>query len=420
MAVTVSRIQLGEGVFLTRIEDPKFKTNSVSVRFISKLAPETSAAFSLAPAVLTTSNKKFPTRTALSEKLSALYGASLSTNSAKIADMQYSSFSCSCIRDEFALADEPVTEETVTLLLDCIFNPATEDGVFQNSYFELRKQELLDSIDAEINDKRSYALLRAGYTVFENEAGALPPYGSREQVEQLTNAGVFAAYRQLLADSVVEITAAGGGGLDKTIAILEEQFGALPRENVHTAVYRAFSPLKSEPARVTEELDVSQCKMVLAFKTTFEDLYKTKVCVALFGGTPFSKLFMNVREKLSLCYYCVARNIDGKGTMIVDCGVEKDNIRVAEEEILRQLADVAAGNFSEEELENTRLYIADAFRSNYDSLSDLSGWYFVQQTRGTQLSPDAVIRIIHAVTREDVIACAQSMALDTVYVLQNP
>lgn len=43
----------------------------------------------------------------------------------------------------------------------------------------------------------------------------------------------------------------------------------------------------------------------------------------VFGGGPYSRLFMNVREKLSLCYYCSARLIRGKGIIVIQSGIEK-------------------------------------------------------------------------------------------------
>jgi predicted Zn-dependent peptidase len=137
----------------------------------------------------------------------------------------------------------------------------------------------------------------------------------------------------------------------------------------------------------------------------------------MYGGTPFSKLFANVREKLSLCYYCQAAIVECKGAMLVDSGVEPGNEQKAEQEILNQLESLRAGDFTDEEIENTKKYLIGAYLSNYDSSEDLNSWYFFQFARGTNDSPKDAIEKINAATREDIINSANSFKLDTVYTL---
>ena len=60
--------------------------------------------------------------------------------------------------------------------------------------------------------------------------------------------------------------------------------------------------------------------------TPDEGVPATRLMAALFGGTPNSKLFLNVREKLSLCYYCSASYNSMKGIMLVQSGVEVKRI----------------------------------------------------------------------------------------------
>lgn len=159
--------------------------------------------------------------------------------------------------------------------------------------------------------------------------------------------------------------------------------------------------------------------MVLVFKTDFADRYALKIMNMIFGETPVSKLFMNVREKLSLCYYCASRIAYSKGALIVDSGVEKENIQKAEEEILRQLDEIKNGNFTDEEMQNALLSVDNALSAVGDTPSSYSSWYFDRLCDGEFLTPEQVMEKYRAVSREDIIRAAESLKLDTVYLMLN-
>ena len=60
-----------------------------------------------------------------------------------------------------------------------------------------------------------------------------------------------------------------------------------------------------------------------------EELSAMRMMVAILGGTATSKLFLNVREKQSLCYYCGANLDRTKGIVLIDSGVRPDNAEAA-------------------------------------------------------------------------------------------
>ena len=139
----------------------------------------------------------------------------------------------------------------------------------------------------------------------------------------------------------------------------------------------------------------------------------------LYGGSPFSRLFIHVREKKSLCYYCAARFDQDTGIITVDIGVEKENRDKAREAILEQLAAVAAGDFSGGELDSAKLSYVNSLRSIPDGLGSLEGWYLSQILRGTQVTPEEEAAAIRKVTREAVVEAAARVTLDTVYFLTS-
>lgn len=418
MALNISREKISDGINLTTITDRKFKTNYFSVRFISKLDKKTVSENAIIPNLLITSNSTYKTRTELTKKLSGLYGSNLGTVNHKYSDNQVVGVSASCICDSYALNGEKLTSELIDLLTDCIFHPQIENDGFLAKDFNLRKQELIDGIIAEINDKRTYAIIRANTSIYKDEPSEIPSYGTREGAEALDPVVVYNAYKNLLKTAQIEIMIVSGDEITSEKEKLKQAFLQIERDYASNA-FKNSSPVKSEIAEVTENVDVNQCKMVMAFKTSYDKLYVNRLMTAMLGGTAFSKLFTNVREKLSLCYYCAAGFVEGKNVLIVDSGVEKENITKAREEIINQVNALAKGDFEDSELENAVLSISGDFKSNYDTTGELSSWVFIQSLRGDNFTPEQAIDTLSKITRKEVIEAASALKLDTVYVMQG-
>jgi predicted Zn-dependent peptidase len=168
-------------------------------------------------------------------------------------------------------------------------------------------------------------------------------------------------------------------------------------------------------------MELSQAKLVLGMRTgeikTQRQTRAARVFAALYGGTPFSKLFLNVREKLSLCYYCAARFDSATKLLYVDCGIEPANKEKAQAEILAQLKAIREGAFTDEELHETKLLMYNSLRSTRDSLSSIETWYLTRILRGQEESPEEDLAAIAEITREEVMEAAAKVTLDTVYFL---
>lgn len=417
LKISYSREKIGDGIYFSSIVNECQKTNSIFVQLVTKLSEDTAALNAVIPYVLSNSSDKYRTVTSLSRKLSELYGASLRGNTLKYGDSQVVLVASSCINDCYTLEGEKITGETAAVLMDCVTDPYIENGGFYESDFNLKKQELIDDIDAEINEKRSYAIRRAGETVYKGEPAAISAKGSKSRAESITAVSAYEQYLNLLKTAGIEITFVGADAPDESIIkIIKDGFAHVKREYAGDNG-SALSPVKSEPVRVQDRLDVVQSKMVMAFKSDCRNTEAMKLMSAVFGGTPFSKLFLNVREKLSLCYYCASGYNERKGVLTVDSGVENENIEKAEKEILNQLENVKNGDFTDSEVNEARLAVINGLRGVNDSARSIADWYFKQNYSGSSDSPEDEIEKMYKVKREDIIEAAKSLTLDTVYVL---
>lgn len=418
MTTSYQRTPLSERIAFSTVTDPKLKSNVLHIYFFQPLEPKTAAACALACGLVASSNAAFPSNEAMNRKLHLLYGADLSCSVARHGDFQLLSLHASAIADRYALNHEPLLQELTQILLDCLLNPNAKDNAFDETEFRIQQKELLDNIDAEINEKRIYAIRQAERTAFRGEPAAYSAMGTKEEVLALTPEKVYVAFQNMLQTAKIEILFVGPEKRPELLPLMQKAFSELPEKCPFEASFYVPSPAKEQPAEVVEALPVGQCKVVMQWKTNDTDRYAVRLMTMLLGGTPSSKLFLHVREQMSLCYYCAARYSEWKQTMTVDSGIDTVNLEKAKAAIQAELASLAHGDFTDEEVENLLLFTHNVLQSTGDSAESYITWYLTQICSGEELTPKEVEQRYRNVTREELIAAAKSMQLDTVYTMK--
>ena len=413
---------LKKGIWFSGICDKKFKKNQISVFLLTDHKPETAAANALIPFLLRKGCRTFPDFTALNQQLCSLYDASLSADVGVLGTSQTISLSISTLDDRFALSRDSVVEDCCRLLCDILMHPnLDEEGLFPQEQLELERQILLDAIDAEQNDKRRYALLRYSRLLYSGENAALPRYGSREDVADLTAQQVTAAYQDLIRNAQIELLFVGSGDPEVAFSHFVLALSCLEEQSRASFVPSPIHPRREQPQQVTEYMEMVQSKLVMGFSSgigTDHPLADAmRVMNIIFGSSPFSLLFRNVRERLSLCYYANSQYDRARGVMTVDSGIEENKRQQTQEEILRQLARMQAGDFPEESLGQAVLSATDALRTVSDSLTSLGGFVLTQLLTEKNSTIEQEIAKLQAVTKEQVVAAARRLQLDTVYFL---
>ena len=414
------RTQIADGVCFSCVRDEKFKHNSITINLIVPLDMRTAAAYAVLPGILRKGSASCPDFTKLERTLCELYGASLSADVSKHGEYQILGCSIIGIDDRFALAGEKISERCAELLTDMVLCPNITDGAFPQKDFELEKQYLIDSIEAEINEKRAYALNRCRTEMCRGSRLAVPKYGTIESAEKLTARSAAESYRELINTARIEIIFVGSGDPEPVCERMRMRFGSLRRSPVsHTP-----EPLvqSAETVRtVTERLEVVQSKLAMGMRagdlSTPEKQTASRLMTYLYGGSPFSMLFRNVREKLSLCYYCAARLDPATGILMVDMGLEGENMERSREAIWSELQGIAGGDFTGEDLHSAKLAYCNALKSIGDSQASVENWCMTRILQGNNYAPSDEAAAIEAVTSEEIIAAAGGVTLDTVYFL---
>ena len=420
----MSRQKLMDRVYLTCIPSEKFKTSFLSAQIAAPLEKETAGCNALMVNVLSRGTVRCPDMASIGRELDLLYGARLEPTVRKKGENQLFGFAASCIDDRFLPKGEKLLEKLTDLLGEFFCMPVTRGGRLLEEYVESERENLADMIRSDINDKRAYAARRLLEEMCAGERYGLRRMGSAGDVENISLQRLNRHYRETLPKGRLELFYCGSAPEKRVAGAFARAFAALPRQGALEPVQTIRRPARETCRVVTEELDVSQGKLALGFRTGGqtcweEDYPALTMCNAIFGGTTLSKLFMNVREKLSLCYYASSMMEKMKGLVLVSSGIEFDKYQTAKDEILAQLEAIRRGDIEDWEMEGTRRTLIGGHLSTLDDQGRQEEFWLGQAAAGLDTTIEELVDQFENVTREQVAEAARRLELDTVYFLKG-
>lgn len=420
MIENIEKIEIANGVRACFVNSDRFKTNIMSVHIVLPLESDMEAN-SLLCYMLRRRCAKYPSMTDLNRRLAELYGASLACGISKNGDSQDICFRIVSVSDRFALSDEGISKNCTELLLDVLFDPKLENGNFCEEDIELEKRLLIEKIEGEFSEKRVYAKDRLIEEMFKGSAYGKGRFGDKDEIKNVTNERLLKAWKSYLENAVIQFNFVGE--TDESVKeLLCEKFASIDRSNV-VEIKTEFKASADEVKKVDEKLAVKQGKLVMGLRTGLENedenFFPTRVMTDMFGGGPYSKLFMNVREKMSLCYYCSARFSKDKGIILVQSGIEDENEKKATDAILAELDNMKNGSFTSEEIENSKKGLTDAFLSVGDTPESIDAWIGARVLEEDIILPQEYAEKINLVTAEEIKTAAEKVTLDTVYMLSG-
>ncbi len=417
-----SRVELLPGVFLRAIQTDKFKTGCLSLNFVRPLTAWEAPRAALLPSVLLRGTESYPDIRQISSFLDAHYGASVGTLVRKKGEILTTGFYADFLEEAFLPAEEKVFLPVLNFLRELLFAPRMEHGHFLPDAFEGEKRNLLDSIDWRINDKRSYAVNQMLCAMCRGEAYGIPRLGNRPEAEAIDEDSLLDYYHHLLAHSRLELFYMGRRRPDEVAAALQSVLQPLPRSELDPVGTVVVSNVP-EVRQVDEVLDVTQGKLCIGLRTGItgnDPGYPALMLLnTVYGAGATSKLFTNVREKLSLCYYASSSIDRFKGLMILSSGIETRNFAVAKAEILRQLDACVQGDMSEEEIETARRAILSALRASLDAPGRMDEYMLGCALEGKDVAVETLMEEIRAVTPQQLQQAASRLRLDTIYFLKG-
>ena len=417
----IETVNLLPGVVLRCCADTRFKQGCLSFQLVRQMNKEEAALNALLPSVLLRGTNNHPDLRAITERLDELYGASVSALVRRVGDYQTTGLYCGFMDDRFALPGDKVLEPMLDFLEEILLDSPLEGEGFLTSFVESEKKNLIATIESELNDKRSYAMGKLLKTMCSADTFGLPRLGEKEQVTAIDAKGLYAHYQNILRTSPIEIFYVGSAPIEQLAVLLMPLLSKLVRNLESLQPQTPFHPSQGQDA--VETMEVAQGKLCMGFTTPITnrdpEFPAMQVLNAIYGAGMTSKLFMNVREKMSLCYSIGSGYYGTKGIMTVSAGIDFDKEQLTRDEILRQLDACRSGEITEAELKAAKEAILSSLRATHDSPGAIEGYYATAALSGMKMTPAEYMTAVENVTLEQVVAAAQGVQLHSTYFLKG-
>ncbi len=408
------------------VKTDKFKMSRLSFNFILPADAERSPKTALMLATMMRGCEKYPSVVAINKRLDELYGATVTWRAVSVGSRHIFRISCEMLSDRFRFSDdrESIVKGVCEVILEILFAPLRgEDGLLSKSNFESERGLAIDAIKAKINNQKSYAAEQCASLMLEGDPAGISTRGTVEQLEKMALASVSDNIDVFLKESVLECYYVGSDDVSGVAELIGNRFAALGRENrelfgKETAFLRDTD---AEIKALEETMNVSQARLNIGCTSGIvmsdPESYAAVLFNEIFGGSSVAKLFMNVREKKSLCYYCYSSYSSATGVIMIACGIKAENRNVAYTEIETQLREMQSGNFTDEDIETAKRTLISSVMQTWDSPAAIAAFKFRRYLADVTESPEDVVVRINNVTKEEIVAVANKVRFDTVYFL---
>lgn len=402
----------------------KFKTTAFAVLLEQELTEEKVTKTALLPNVLQRGTQSFPTTIAFQRRQQELYGANVYGDVFKRGERHIVNFGIDVANGEYLQGQPALLEEGLSFLAEVLFAPVTENGGFSASFVQAEKKNLKQKIESLQDDKIRYAAQRLNEVMCEGEPYALHNYGRISDLTKIDAHNLYTYYQEMIQTCPMDLYCVGDVNPSDVSRLVEKYFAPHLGEQTRQAVVsRKYEKQVQEVRLVVDELDVKQGKLNIGFRThvTVDDeLYPALLLYnGVLGGFAHSKLFMNVREKESLAYYCSSRAEGHLGLMSIQSGIEIANYDKALTIIKEQLQTMVAGEITEQEIEKTKATLTNQLRERLDSAYGLIDLAHNATFSKRNLSLDQLLTEIAQVDLPQIQQVAERVEMDTIYFLRD-
>ena len=422
MKFTTKRI--ADGISLSVMPSDKFKAGVIALSLTVPLTRHGSAYNHILSGLLRRGTRKYPDMATLNRRLDELYGSYVEIKSNHVGNNLSLSFVCEVLDNKYIPDGTDTLGGVIDIVADMLTNPLFCQDCFEQALFDQEIRVILDALNAEINNTRAYAIKRCAELMFESYDDYPTVAETKQIVSEATIDDIRKHFKQLLSSAPLDVFYIGATDEQVLKDALERSFGSFSFGKQHNICSAA--PIKRESfAESSEKMPVSQGKLAMCFSTSTalsqgnDDYYTALMLNELFGGSASSKLFLNVREKMSLCYYCSSSFSTYSGLMTVSSGIEVKNFELVRRAILDQLDQIKQGKITDAELYAAKRSIENAYRQLYDSPFDLQSFYSGRMLFGIGDTIENCLEKLMKVRREQIVELANKVTLDALFFVEG-
>lgn len=399
------------------IKTKKFKTITIDVDFYREVKKEEITKRNLLKMQLLDSSNNYKTERELIIESENLYDIKVSSSISRIGNFSNLSFQTKFLNEKFT--EETMNRESIIFFLDLIFNPYVKDGSFLN--VEKQKNKLRQQILSIKDNKVKYSMLKL-MEKMKGKPYSYNTFGSIEEIDEITGKTLYDYYNKVLKEDQIDIFVLGDIDTPKIKEIFKEYFKitTFKKENKNVLVPELTE--RKRLVRYKEYDNVNQAQLLVLCSlnglTDFERKYTIKLYNELLGGSSNSILFETVREKNSYCYYINSSVKAYDNILIINSGIEGENIDKCIKLIKKSLKNIREGKIREEDIASSKNTIISAIKSTSDEPMGIINTYLSKILVGTE-DEDIRIEKFSKLTKEDIVKVSKKVSVHTILTLEK-
>lgn len=399
------------------INTDKFKTINVRINFKRKIKKEEITIRNLLNDILINNSKKYPTSRDIEIETEDLYSVGISSTSYKSGNYHIMSFNESFLNEIYT--EKGMNEKSIEFLLELIFNPNIKNKKFDKEYFNLIKNTIKDDIKSIKDNPARYSITKL-YEAMDDGPLSYRTSGYLQDLETITETNLYEYYKSVLKNDVIDIFIIGKINENK-LNIFDKYIKNNKKTDDNGTHFIELNPIDDQ-LEIKEQIKTNQSKLAIGLTTDnlndFELKYALSIYSLILGGNPNSKLFQNVREKNSLCYYINAGVSIIPKIITITAGINAKDYGKTIKLIKQELENMQKGKFTSKEIEEAKKVYINGCNEVYDSPHAIINNYLAYQYGNLDLL-EKRLKEIKKVTKKDIVNVANKITLNKIFFLEG-
>ncbi len=404
---------------LHMIKTDRFKTITIRLVLKEEIKKENITKRNFLASMLTDTSEKYPTKRLLIRKAEELYNVDFQATNSRMGNFSTTNLTMTLLNEKYT--EKGMLEESIAFLGEMLFHPNIKDKAFDSKSFDFILENSRKEILGMEERKESLAIDR----LLEN-MGTFPysyrNYGYLDDLEKITRTNLVDFYHDWLKRVQFDIYVLGDISFSDIEKYIKKYLPIETYKRVKTDAYLApLTPRKKEQI-VIEEDEVEQAKLTIGCVVdNVQDQmlhYVWNLYTIILGASPDSKFFQNIREKHSVAYYISAgmRKLDH--LMIIRAGIDESNFKKTVSLIKKEMKAMEKGEFTEEDINKAKMIYSTALDEMSDNANTLLESFVTSDLTGID-SIEKRKDKIQKVTKEEIVAFAKKVHIDTIYLLKG-
>lgn len=399
------------------INTDRFKTITVSLKFTKKYNREESVYFKLLERVLPINGtENYKSVNDITKKLESLYNANIGYKFYVTSKNMTFETNLRIINPKYTKED--TYKESFDLFKEILTKPILKNNQFK--YFDLQKDNLINSILNVKDDLRSYSSLKFQEIFYKGTVYAENNYKNIKLFEDMESKKLYENYKKLFNEFKIDVFVIGEFDEEVLTKYIEELVKGFKSKNNYTK--DLYTKVKCKESLVKDKFKESQSSLLIGLNinglTDEERDYKLILYNTILGSMNNSVLFVNVREKNSLCYSIGSTISKFTETMIIRSGISSDSFDDAVRLIKESLEEMKDEKKVDKLLKNAKKTLNIAYNDFYESSNKIIDYYFIREFTILPSIEERRERVMN-LTSKDVTDIAKKVSIGLIYLMEG-